>query len=74
MDYKGQTAVLSAFFLVGMIFLVPAITEKALAGVDATATGTCVLKGKPIHANLLWIHTTCLVEAGLLNQQNQEQL
>ena len=38
MDYKGQTAVLlSIFVLVGMIFLVPAITEKALAVIFATA-------------------------------------
>jgi hypothetical protein len=42
MDFKGQTAVLSAILvLVGMIFLVPVITEKALAKVIGTATGTC---------------------------------
>src|SRR5215831_2716222 len=42
MDFKGQTAALSAVFvLVGMMFLVPAITEKALAIVNARATGTC---------------------------------
>ena len=35
---KGQTAVLlSIFILVGMVFLVPAMTEKALAGVNAVA-------------------------------------
>jgi len=35
-------AVLSAIFvLVGIMFLVPAITEKALAIIHATATGTC---------------------------------
>jgi hypothetical protein len=39
MDSKGQTAVLlSIFVLVGMMILVPAITEKALAGVNAVAT------------------------------------
>jgi hypothetical protein len=42
MDFKGQTTILAAIFvLAGMIFLVPAITEKALAGVHATATGVC---------------------------------
>jgi hypothetical protein len=42
MDFKGQTAVLSVIFvLVGMMFLVPTITDKALAGVDATATEQC---------------------------------
>jgi hypothetical protein len=36
MDYKRQTTVLSVVFvLVGMMFLVPAITEKALAAIDA---------------------------------------
>jgi hypothetical protein len=36
MNYKGQTTVLSAVFvLVGMMFLVPAITEKALAKASA---------------------------------------
>jgi hypothetical protein len=48
MDHRGQTAVLSAFVLVGMMFLVPAITEKALGIIIAKAAGTC---GKPIHAN-----------------------
>ncbi len=42
MDYKGQTAVLSVIFvLVGMVFLVPAVTEKALATVRGSATATC---------------------------------
>jgi hypothetical protein len=43
MDYKGQTTVLAAtsFVLVGMMFLVPAITEKALGAIHATAYGTC---------------------------------
>jgi hypothetical protein len=42
MDYKRQTTVLSViFFVVGMIFLVPAITQKALAGIHAVAEGTC---------------------------------
>jgi hypothetical protein len=48
MDFKGQTAVLSAILvLVGMIFLVHAITEKALAEytptiqIHATAKGVC---------------------------------
>ncbi len=47
MDYKGQTAVLSAILiLVGMIFLVPAITEKALAIVQGRAYGTCGPEGQ----------------------------
>lgn len=38
MAYKRQTAVLSVVFvLVGMMFLVPAITEKALARTEAVA-------------------------------------
>jgi hypothetical protein len=38
MDYKKQTAVLSVMFiLVGMMFLVSVITEKALASINATA-------------------------------------
>jgi len=37
MDYKGQTTVLSVIFvLVGMIFMVPAISEKAEAVINAT--------------------------------------
>jgi hypothetical protein len=41
MDYKGQTTVLpTIFILVGIMFLVPATTEKALAGIHATASGT----------------------------------
>ena len=41
-DYKGQTAVLLSIFVpVGMMFVVPAITEKALAGVNAVATLNC---------------------------------
>ena len=47
MDYKGQTAVLlSIFVLVGMMFLVPAVTERALARIEATATGTCGPEGQ----------------------------
>jgi hypothetical protein len=42
MDYKGQTAIFSAIFvLVGMMLLVPTGTEKALAAIHAVATGTC---------------------------------
>ena len=41
MDYKEQTVVLSAFVLVGMMFLVPPTTEKALGVIHATAIGTC---------------------------------
>jgi len=42
MDYMGQTAVLSAILvLVGMVFLVPATTGKALATVRGSATATC---------------------------------
>jgi hypothetical protein len=38
MDYRRRTTVLSVMFvLVGMMFLVPAMTEKALATIDATA-------------------------------------
>ncbi len=44
MHFKGQTAVLSAIFVVvGMMFLVPVITEKALAAIHATAEGVCGL-------------------------------
>jgi hypothetical protein len=71
MDYMGQTAVLSAVFvLVGMVFLVPAITEKALAGVKAVAKGIC----GPIHANLLWSAATWIMDSGFLDQHNQEHL
>ncbi len=45
MDYKGQTTVLSIILLVGMIFLVPAITEKALAVTRADAAGRCGPEG-----------------------------
>ncbi len=41
MDFKGQTAVLSAFVLVGMVFLVPTMTEKALGAIHAIASGEC---------------------------------
>jgi hypothetical protein len=42
-DYEGQTTVLAAtsFVLVGMMFLVPGITEKALGAVHATAKVVC---------------------------------
>ena len=47
MDYRGQIAVLSAMLvLVGMMFLVPAITEKALAVIHATAKGVCGPEGQ----------------------------
>ena len=42
----GQTAVLLAFVLVGMMFLVPAITGKALAAIHATASGQCGPEGQ----------------------------
>ncbi len=48
MDFKGQTAVLSAFVLVGMVFLVPAITEKAQASIKAVVTGTCGPEGQTL--------------------------
>jgi hypothetical protein len=39
---KGRIIVLAAIFvLVGMMFVVPAITGKALAAIHATAYGTC---------------------------------
>jgi|SRR5215467_3822318 len=42
MDFKGQAAVLSVIFvLVGMVFLIPAITGKAVATVRGSATATC---------------------------------
>jgi hypothetical protein len=41
MDYKGQTALSAMFVLVGMMFLVPAITQKALASIHAVAEATC---------------------------------
>ena len=46
MEYKRQTAVLSAFVLVAMMFLVPAVIERALARIEATATGTCGPEGQ----------------------------
>lgn len=47
MDFKGQTAVLSVILvLVGMMFLVPAITEKARGEIAATATGECGPEGQ----------------------------
>jgi hypothetical protein len=47
MDYRGQTAVLSVILvLVVMMFLVPAITEKALAIIKASAIGTCGPEGQ----------------------------
>jgi hypothetical protein len=51
MDYKRQTAVLSVMFiLVGMMFLVPVMTEKALAMITARAhTG-----GGSYFSNLRW--------------------
>jgi hypothetical protein len=51
MDYKRQTAVLSAMFvLVGMMFLVSAITEKAQATIDATAsTSSCCFSNVKAH-------------------------
>jgi hypothetical protein len=46
-DYKGQTTVLSAIIvLAGMMFLVPAITEKALGVIHATASGQCGPEGQ----------------------------
>src|SRR5215813_8306438 len=58
MDFKGQTALLSAFVLVGMVFLVPAITENALAVVDATAEGVCGPEGQthPCQFSLVGSH------------------
>jgi hypothetical protein len=44
--FRGQVAVLSAFVLVGMMFLVPTITEKALASIKAVVTGTCGPEGE----------------------------
>ncbi len=53
MDFKGQTAVLSAIFvLVGMMSLVPAGTEKAL-GIFATVTGTCGPEGQTHLCNFI---------------------
>jgi hypothetical protein len=47
MDFKGQTTALSAIVVfVGMVFLVPAITEKALAAITGVATGTCGPEGQ----------------------------
>ena len=51
MDRKGQAAVLSAFVVVGMVFLVPAITEKALAVTRGEARGTCA--GQPCEFTFL---------------------
>jgi len=47
MDLRGQTAVLSAILvLVGMVFLVTATTEKAVAIVRAIAKGVCGHEGQ----------------------------
>ncbi|HXX96927.1 MAG TPA: hypothetical protein VEL11_07410 [Candidatus Bathyarchaeia archaeon] len=56
--HKGHTSVvLSVIFLfVGMIFVVPAITEKAMASIHATASGTCGSKGEVIPCILVWNH------------------
>ena len=44
---RGQTALLSIIFvLVGMVVLVPAITETALGFIHATADGTCGPEGQ----------------------------
>jgi hypothetical protein len=59
MDFKGQTAVLSAIFvLVGMTFLVPAITGKALGVIHATVSGQCGPEGQthPCEFTLLSKH------------------
>ena len=40
-DYKLQTVVSSGIILVGVMFLVPTITEKALAVTTGVLTGTC---------------------------------
>jgi hypothetical protein len=56
MDFKGQVAVLSAFVLVGMILLVPTITEKALALTFASATGMCGPEGQRHPCELLLIN------------------
>ena len=54
-DYKGQTTVLATIFaLVGMMFLVPAITEKALATVHATASGVCGPPGHTVACQFIW--------------------
>jgi hypothetical protein len=51
MDYKRQTTVLSIMFVfVGMMFLVPAMTEKAQASISAHAeTPICCFSGVKYH-------------------------
>ena len=57
MDLKGQAAVLlSAFVLVGMVFLVPAITEKALAINRGEARGTCGPEGQTQPCEFTWFN------------------
>ena len=45
MDYTRQTALSVIFILVGMMFLVPATAEKALAVINASASGDCGPEG-----------------------------
>jgi hypothetical protein len=53
MDYKRQTTVLSvSLVLVGMMVLVPAINEKALATIKAKRQAIAILKGPLISACL----------------------
>jgi hypothetical protein len=57
-DYKRQTTVLSvSLVLVGMMVLVPAINEKALATIDARASGDCDSEGAT-HKCLLTCYET----------------
>jgi hypothetical protein len=42
MDFKGQVVLSAILVLVGMMFLVPVGTEKALASIDAVAKGGCI--------------------------------
>jgi hypothetical protein len=59
MDFRGQTAVLAAIFvLVGTIFLVHAGTEKALAKVTAYVQGTCGSAGHLHQCELILVGKT----------------
>ncbi|HYA85031.1 MAG TPA: hypothetical protein VEH06_16530 [Candidatus Bathyarchaeia archaeon] len=63
-DYKGQTTVLSVILvLVGMIFLVPAITGKAEAVINATV----LLHGQA--AKLTWTLLAAKMYCGVFTRQ-----
>jgi hypothetical protein len=63
MDYKGQTTVSVIFVLVEMIFMVPAISEKAEAVINATV----LLHGQA--AKLTWTLREAHMNCGVFTRQ-----